>query len=204
VDVPAPTLLPKVLNFLSSSFAPSLYLDVLVQCTRKTELRSWHTLFSFLPPPRQLFDEALRLESLKTAGGYLLVLHALDGGDESGKSSTGGGQDDVTRLLALAKERGDWELCGELARFLMALDASGDALRKAVVDVGLRERSYWGDQVGGAKGEGESSETAINGRNGGNMVLMPAPVDGKGGKKRETDRDSADSGDYFVSSSGNL
>ena len=33
------------------------------------------------------------------------------------------------RLLQRAKEAGDWGLCKELARFLMALDESGDTLR---------------------------------------------------------------------------
>ena len=33
------------------------------------------------------------------------------------------------RLLQRAKEVGDWDLCKELARFLMALDESGDTLK---------------------------------------------------------------------------
>lgn len=31
------------------------------------------------------------------------------------------------RLLQLASSRGDWELCSELARFLMAMDEWGDS-----------------------------------------------------------------------------
>lgn len=67
---------------------------------------------------------------LKTAGGYLLVLHTLD---ELGNSS---GQ--LIMLLRRARAEGDWDLCKELARFLMALDASGETLRRALEEVGLR------------------------------------------------------------------
>jgi len=62
---------------------------------------------------------------LKIAGGYLLVLHSL-----SEMEST---SPQVIRLLRKAMERGEWELCKELARFLMALDERGDTLREALV-----------------------------------------------------------------------
>jgi hypothetical protein len=77
-----------------------------------------------------LFEESLDKGSLKTAGGYLLVLHTLD---ELGSSSQ-----QLIRLLQRAKDERDWELCKELARFLMALDESGDTLKRALEDVGLR------------------------------------------------------------------
>lgn len=114
-------LLPSVLSFLS--YFPS-YLDILVQCTRKTEVRSWRTLFAHLPPPQTLFEASVEKGMLKTAGGYLLVLHTLEEAES--------GSEQCVRLLQKAKERGDWDLCKELARFLMALDESGEELRKAV------------------------------------------------------------------------
>ena len=58
---------------------------------------------------------------LKTAGGYLLVLHTFEETETSSEQ--------CVRLLQRAKEAGDWDLCKELARFLMALDESGDTLR---------------------------------------------------------------------------
>jgi len=61
---------------------------------------------------------------LKTAGGYLLVLHTFEE-----LSSTG---DQVVRLLQRAKVEQDWDLCKELARFLMALDESGNTLRRTL------------------------------------------------------------------------
>ena len=123
---PDSALLPPVLSFLSSF--PD-YLDILVQCTRKTEVRSWRTLFANLPPPQEFFEASLQKGLLKTAGGYLLVLHTFE---ENSSSS-----EQCVRLLQRAKEEGDWDLCKELARFLMALDESGATLRDAVQKMNL-------------------------------------------------------------------
>ncbi|KAL8688053.1 MAG: hypothetical protein Q9218_005942, partial [Villophora microphyllina] len=121
------SLLPSVISFLSSF--PD-YLNIIVQCTRKTEVRSWRTLFAHLPPPQQLFEESLEKGFLKTAGGYLLVLQTFQ---ELGSSS-----EQCVRLLQLAREEGDLDLCKELARFLMALDESGDTLREALSRMEIR------------------------------------------------------------------
>lgn len=124
---PETALLPGVLSFLSSF---PQYLDIVVQCTRKTEVRSWRTLFAYLPPPQELFEESLQRGSLKTAGGYLLILHTFE---ELSSSS-----EQLVRLLSRAKDEEDWELCKELARFLTALDESGATLREALEMVNLR------------------------------------------------------------------
>jgi hypothetical protein len=137
---PPRPLLPSVLSFLQASIPAHLYLDILVQCTRKTELRSWRTLFAHLPPPKELFEQALNLNNLKTAGGYLLVLQEFEDDDKDKEDGTGGEdgiEDYVVRLLKLASQKGDWDLCKELARFLIALDASGRMLRSAVNKAGL-------------------------------------------------------------------
>ena len=128
--------LPAVLSFLSSF--PD-YLDILVQCTRKTEVRSWRTLFSHLPPPQELFEASLAKGMLKTAGGYLLVLHTFEEMETSSES--------CVRLLQQAKEAGDWDLCKELARFLMALDESGDTLRTALERMDLNPTTTENDGV---------------------------------------------------------
>ncbi len=130
MDDPSPpdeAVLPGVLRFLSSF---PQYLDIVVQCTRKTEVRSWRTLFAYLPPPAELFEESLARGALKTAGGYLLVLHTFE---ELSSSS-----EQLIRLLRRAKDGGDYELCKELARFLVALDGSGETLREAMELVDLR------------------------------------------------------------------
>ena len=124
---PETALLPGVLSFLSSF---PQYLDIVVQCTRKTEVRSWRTLFTYLPPPQELFEESLQRGTLKTAGGYLLILHTFE---ELSSSS-----EQLVRLLARAKDEGDWELCKELARFLTALDETGATLMEALEMVDLR------------------------------------------------------------------
>lgn len=128
-------LLPLVISFLQSSLPARVYLDIVVQCTRKTELRSWRTLFTYLPPPKDLFEQALRLNSLKTAVGYLLVLQAFEDEEDGHDAPI---EDYVVRLIGLASQRSDWELCAELARFLIALDASGEMLRRAIARTGLR------------------------------------------------------------------
>lgn len=127
---PERVLLPSVLSFLSSF--PD-YLDIIVQCTRKTEVRSWETLFSHLPPPQELFEQSLQKGMLKTAGGYLLVLHTFEEKESSSEQ--------CVRILQRAKEIGDWDLCKELARFLMALDESGDTLRQAMERMDLNTTS---------------------------------------------------------------
>lgn len=127
---PEDAVLPRVLSLLSSF---KEYLDIVLQCTRKTEVRQWKTLFAYLPPAQELFEESLQRGSLKTAGGYLIVLHTLD---ELGSST-----EQSVRLLSQAMREGDWELCKELARFLAAMDETGETLQEAMsmVEVVLRQ-----------------------------------------------------------------
>ncbi|KAJ0162907.1 Guanine nucleotide exchange factor subunit ric1 [Colletotrichum tanaceti] len=127
---PEEATLPRVLSLLSSF---KQYLDIVVQCTRKTEVRQWRTLFAYLPPVQELFEESLQRGSLKTAGGYLIILHTLD---ELGSAS-----EQTVRLLSRAMKEGDWDLCKELARFLAAMDETGDTLREAMEGVNITLRS---------------------------------------------------------------
>lgn len=119
--------LATTLSFLSSFPA---YLSIVVNCARKTELRSWPTLFRHLPPVRDLFEASLVAGELKTAGGFLLVLHAFD--EHSFEEVR------IARLLRAASLQGEWDLCKELARFLVGVDAGGGLLRAAVEAAGLR------------------------------------------------------------------
>ncbi|KAL8779431.1 MAG: hypothetical protein Q9213_006949 [Squamulea squamosa] len=185
------SLMPSVVSFLSAF--PD-FLDIVVQCTRKTEVRSWRTLFAYLPSPQRLFEEALEKGLLKTAGGYLLVLHTFQELETSSEQ--------CIRLLQKAKEVGDWDLCKELGRFLMALDTSGVTLHEA-----LRRMSI---EIPG-KANDDSSE-----RN----LLLATPRPSKGLKQYRLNGDSpgapdctssetvlspngtADSEDYFSSRSG--
>lgn len=175
-------LLPLVISFLSTF--PS-YLDILVQCTRKTEVRSWRTLFAHLPPPRTLFETSLAKGMLKTAGGYLLVLHTLE---EAGSASSDSEQ--CVRLLQKAKENGDWDLCKELARFLMALDESGNELRKAMQKIGFQPAHY----------SGESSATNESGNPSPEMTIRLKPPR-PNGTRRYSVLDEADTDDNAESAS---
>jgi RAB6A-GEF complex partner protein 1 len=157
VDNPPPTpdqaLLPIILSFLQSYNPESMYLDIVVQCTRKTEVRSWRTLFEHLPPVSEMFEVAMREGRLKTAGGYLLVLHTF----EEVRTSS----EQLLRLLSAAKAEADWELCKELARFLVALDESGNTLREAMRTIELTTTSAGSDaQFDGA---GDKSRTEFSG-----------------------------------------
>ncbi|CAK4031574.1 related to DUF1339 domain [Lecanosticta acicola] len=125
---PETALLPTVLSFLSSFGS---YLDVVVNCTRKTELRSWQTLFTFLPPVLELFEQALTQGKLNTAAGYLLVLHAFE--QDSFQVH------EFSQLLQRAAVEQDWELCKELARFLVGIDRSGETLRTALREAGFQD-----------------------------------------------------------------
>jgi len=120
-------LLPSVISFLSSF--PTYY-DIVAGCTRKTEMRSWRTLFSCLPPVQTLFEESLARGLLKTAGSYLLILHSFD--EEHFNT------EQIATLLRRAKDVGDWDLCRELARFLVGIDDSGHLLKTVIASAGLR------------------------------------------------------------------
>ncbi|KAI0995066.1 hypothetical protein K3495_g13115 [Podosphaera aphanis] len=115
------SLLPGVVSLLSSF---PQYLEIILQCTRKTEVRSWRTLFNYLPPAQELFEESLKRGLLKTAGGYLLILHTFQ---EMNTSS-----EQLICLLLRAKDEEDWSLCREIASFLFALDQTGATLKEAM------------------------------------------------------------------------
>ena len=204
---PTVSLLPTVLSFLQASLPQEDYLSTIVQCTRKTELRSWQTLFEHLPTPNQLFEEALQLDSLKTAGGYLLVLQGLD---EDEEGSEGRIEDYVVRLMHLGRERRDWELCTELAGFMVALDPSGNGLRRVLDAVGfhqnrdgentsLEEPRGLGLTIPASTSRRTSSSARTVLRHGiGGEVSSPASFEGASPESR-----SGESGaDYFSASPG--
>ena len=135
--------LPAVLSFLQMVLSPTTYLSTVVQCIRKTELTSWQTLFAHLPPPLALFEQALELEDLKTATGYLIVLQGLEEEQEHDVLDTRKFEQHVVRLMRLANQKGDYELCSELARFMMGIDPRGNALRRVIQAVGFTGKSTY-------------------------------------------------------------
>jgi hypothetical protein len=133
-SMPEAALLPPVLSFLSVFKS---YLDIVVNCTRKTELRSWETLFSYLPPVMSLFEQSLAENKWNTAAGYLLVLYAFEQDPKDKEFQV----HEFARLLRLAGQDGAWEICMEVSRFLLGIDASGETLRTALAEAGLSRES---------------------------------------------------------------
>ena len=68
--------LPRVIQLLE--YFPRDMLDVVVGCTRKTEVRLWRYLFRYAGRPKDLYEQCMERNMLKSAGGYLLVLHTLE------------------------------------------------------------------------------------------------------------------------------
>ncbi|KAK9453510.1 RIC1-domain-containing protein [Dipodascopsis uninucleata] len=125
---PEEAILPRVVNFLNNF---NEMLDVIVGCTRKTELASWNVLFDIVGSPKNLFEKCISLGQLKTAGGYLLILQTMEQLEDSSA--------EMIRLFSMAMEAGDWDLCKELARFLTALDNSGETLRETLKKIKLSD-----------------------------------------------------------------
>lgn len=175
-------LLPSVISFLQASLPADVYLDIVVQCTRKNEVRSWRTLFAHLPPPNELFEQALKLKSLKTAAGYLLILQALDDEDDEDNSKTRT-EDYAVRLLGLAAHKSDWDLCAELARFLIALDDSGEMLRRTIERVGIRRSGSSGQKPGQSTESSSSLSTRGLGLTLG-IPPIPSPLSPRGAAHR--------------------
>lgn len=146
---PETALLPTVLSFLSSF---SFYLDVVCNCTRKTELRSWQTLFSYLPPVIELFEQSLAQDKLNTAAGYLLVLHAFEEGSFQ--------VHEFALLLQRAADENDWDLCREVSRFLVGIDTTGETLASALTTAGLRIPAHGNGSTSHAPG-GSSQLTGM-------------------------------------------
>ncbi|KAK3716367.1 WD40 repeat protein [Vermiconidia calcicola] len=185
---PETALLPTAIAFLSSF--PS-FLDIVVNCTRKTELRSWRTLFSHLPPVLELFELSLEQGKLKTAAGYLLVLHTFDDSEQKAFEVR-----EFARLLRRAAGEQEWELGRELARFLVGIDGSGGTLRAALGEARLGKADEGGGLDGRLVNGGSVSagEGPVTAHTNGAPVLRPAmdyfslrrPSGGEDGKGDET------------------
>jgi len=119
-------------------------LDVVVGYTRKTEVRLWRYLFQYAGRPKDLFEQCMERGMLKSAGGYLLVLHTLEHLKDSSQvrflclNPWLMPLQDTVRLLLKAINAGDWDLCKELARFL----TSFDSYTLSLTTIDFRYRKY--------------------------------------------------------------
>ena len=141
--------LPAVLSFLQIALSPEAYLATIVQCVRKTEFSFWQYLFAHLPSPEAMFEQALALNELKTASGYLIVMQTFEEETEGEldqaqeRANRQRFEEQVVRLMTVARSKNDFELCSELARFMIGVDPRGDTLRRVMQKVGFRSNSVY-------------------------------------------------------------
>jgi RAB6A-GEF complex partner protein 1 len=207
--VPDPEPLPAILSFLQLVLPSTTYLGTLVSCVRKTEVTFWPTLFEHLPPPLQLFEDALQLEDLKTASGFLIILQGLEDeqDDHSEMFDVRQFEKHVVRLMSLARQKEDFELCAELARFMMGIDPRGDALRRVVTKVGFRQNSTH-LEPGSAGGSVGVAKRNLNAGLGLSLVDRTRRGDSAASSPRSTStaaegyKSPVGGGDYFSASPG--
>ncbi|KAI8806108.1 RIC1-domain-containing protein [Cladochytrium replicatum] len=106
-------VLPQIVKFLENF--PS-YLDVIVQCARKTEVSQWKYFFSIVGEVKGLFHQCLELGALTSATSYLIVIQTLEPPDVSGKLAV--------KLLDRAFEIEDFDTGRELVRFLASIEGT--------------------------------------------------------------------------------
>ena len=144
-----PLPLPAVLSFLQMVLAPENYLATIVQCVRKTEFSYWQHLFAHLPSPETMFEQAMLLNDLKTASGYLIVIQTFEEEQEGEVDKVRDAanrrrfEEQIVRLMNLARSKDDFELCSELARFMIGIDPRGDTLRRVTQKVGFRGNNMY-------------------------------------------------------------
>ncbi|XP_068609272.1 guanine nucleotide exchange factor subunit RIC1 [Brachionichthys hirsutus] len=107
--IPDP-LLPTVAKFITEF---PLFLQTIVHCARKTEYALWNYLFAAVGNPKDLFEECLMAQDLDTAASYLIILQNMEAPAVS--------RQHATLLFSTALERGKWDLCRHMIRFLKAI-----------------------------------------------------------------------------------
>ncbi|KAM7542855.1 hypothetical protein Aperf_G00000002223 [Anoplocephala perfoliata] len=111
--IPDP-LLPQVTAFIEQF---PHFLDVVVQCTRKTEVTWWRHLFYALGRrPKDVFEHALSLEQLDTAASCLVILQNSE--------SQATCKQCALLLLETAIKESQWHHVRDLMRFLKATTLS--------------------------------------------------------------------------------
>ncbi|XP_024394918.1 uncharacterized protein [Physcomitrium patens] len=101
------------------------YLDVLVSVARKSDSRHWPELFAVAGNSTTLFEECLEKGLYRTASCYILVIEKLEGSIIS--------QHCAVRLLKATLEVSQYELAGELVRFLLRGGRESEAQEEEVV-----------------------------------------------------------------------
>lgn len=111
-------LLPRVIGFIREF--PTVFLETVVHCARKTELALWPHLFGIVGNPKDLFQSCLDNGHLETAASYLLVLQNLEQSSVSKKYAI--------LLLESSKKSGNQQLENDLTRFLQVIWPTGQTI----------------------------------------------------------------------------
>ena len=123
-------LLPAVVDFL---YAFPVYYDVIVRCARKTEVALWEYLFSIVGDPKELFNHCLNDGDFKTATSFLVILQTMEPFSVSSRLQM--------ELLEKTLEAEEFELCGEIVRYLNSVSSAkiseSDLTKKSGPQVGL-------------------------------------------------------------------
>ena len=89
----------------------TIFVDVIVRVARKIDPTHWNLLFSQTGQPTYLFKKALQCRSYNTAAGFLVIVETIEGPDL--------GQECALNLLQETLQEGEYDLTGELVRFLV-------------------------------------------------------------------------------------
>ncbi|KAJ3103496.1 hypothetical protein HDU97_010079 [Phlyctochytrium planicorne] len=106
-------ILPRLSKFLENF--PN-YLDVIVQCARKTEVSVWEYFFSIVGDAKGLFQKCLEAGNLRSATSYLIIIQTLEPVTVSGKLAVD--------LLERTFELEDFEIGKELIRFFSSIEGN--------------------------------------------------------------------------------
>jgi len=95
------------------------FLDIVVSVARKTDGSRWPALFEAVGGPSDLFEACFERQQYRSAACYILVIEKLDG--------AGIGQQHTVRLLDVTLAAGEYDLAGELVRFLVHAGRDGSS-----------------------------------------------------------------------------
>lgn len=126
----------------------------------------------------------------------MLVLHTFEDVDSS--------LEQCVRLLQKAKDAGDWDLCKELARFLMALDESGAGLRQAMemINVSIPSSRVSDNEIRDEISKPSTMNSSARESQSDLVMLGNGRKDKSSQRDRGLRRKSGNSNDYFSTGHG--
>eukprot|EP00002_Diphylleia_rotans_P008762 TRINITY_DN1874_c0_g1_i4.p1 TRINITY_DN1874_c0_g1~~TRINITY_DN1874_c0_g1_i4.p1 ORF type:complete len:1115 (+),score=149.97 TRINITY_DN1874_c0_g1_i4:53-3397(+) len=99
--------------------------DIVVHCTRKTDISHWGHIFKCVGSPKALYERCLLSRPLSTAASYLIILRNVEGQIVTNRCAV--------RLLESSLQQHEYQLARDILRFLNALDGQERFTRYEVV-----------------------------------------------------------------------